>query len=169
MTLAVILAPVGHAHGDFIRVRDHVRVGKDVAVGADDEARAFTLALRDVEAASRRPGRARECRSGGRIPRTGSSASSPALPHCAARGAPSRRPRRSRPRADLLDERCEVRQYAAIQRADGLRRRDAGCRGGGRGGRSCRHGLRRRREDLGEQAPTAKATSSDTCEASRNE
>ena len=46
MTLAREFAAVGQLHGDFRRVLDDVRVGQDVAVGADDEARAFAARRR---------------------------------------------------------------------------------------------------------------------------
>ena len=117
--LGRVFAAVGRAHGDFIRIRDHVRVGEDVAVGADDEARAFTLARLRLEAAALRTVAA--CRSGGRIP-------APDRPRLRS----DCRLRRVRfldhrhvddGRADLLDERGEIREHAAIQRADGLRRR----------------------------------------------
>src|SRR6185295_17494709 len=55
-----IFAAVGHAHRDFVRVGDDVRVREDVAVGADDEARAFALALRHVTATALATARARQ-------------------------------------------------------------------------------------------------------------
>ncbi|MNQ35738.1 hypothetical protein D3C85_492380 [compost metagenome] len=39
--LGLVFAPVGHLHGHFLGVLDHVRVGQDDAVLADDEAGAF--------------------------------------------------------------------------------------------------------------------------------
>ena len=69
---------------------------------------------------------------------------------------------------DLLDQRGEIRQHAAVQRADGLRRRRR-LRRRGDGRRLDR--LRRggATEDWGEQAPTAMATTATTAKASRNE
>ena len=120
--LGRVFAPVGHAHRDFIRVRDHVRVGEDVAVGADDEARAFTLARLRIVAAALRPvgcgmpkRRKNSC--------TGSSASSSADLRLRARVRFFDHRHVHDGGTHLLDERGEIRKHAAVQRADGLRRR----------------------------------------------
>ena len=54
MTFAWIFAPVVQLHGDLVRIRDDVRVGEDVAVRRDDEARA-RAALRLARTAAARP------------------------------------------------------------------------------------------------------------------
>ena len=54
--LGLELALVGQAHGDLVGALDHVRVGDDLAVAADDEARAHRLRLGLALAAPRRGG-----------------------------------------------------------------------------------------------------------------
>ena len=163
-----IFAAVGHAHRDFIRVRDDVRVGEDVAVGADDEARAFAL-TRCGCLVARRP-----CGPFGMPKRrknswTGSSAV-PSPRGLAARAARLLDHRHVDDRGThLLDERGEIRQHAAIQRADRLRGRRLLGGHGDWAPAGSELAPAAATEDWGEQAPTAMATTATHAKASRNE
>ena len=165
--LGGVFAPVGHAHRDFIRVGDHVRIGEDVAVGADDEARAFTLALRDSKPRRPPPWSGAECRSGGRIPDGifGIFARTTDCAH-AMRFLDHRHVDDGR--TDLFDQRGEIRQHAAIQRADGLRRRRRLrlCSGAARGCSTCACGAARRTWENRRRPRRPRAA---TSKASRNE